>query len=142
VLTKWDHRYLGNAEYWAQFSKDPSTKVGACIYDSLGRPISNGYNGFTEGVSDDVATLPRDDKLRLTLHGETNAILFAERSIRGCIIAVTHPPCAQCASLLAQVGIVKVVTRKPEEQFAERWKRDYYLAQWVYEQKEIEYWEL
>ena len=107
---KWDTRMLQLAALTATWSKDPSTKVGAVITDGANRVVSQGYNGLPRGVSDDPAILAdRDEKLRRTIHAEMNAVLFAGRSVAGCTIYVTHPPCARCAAVLIQSGIARVV---------------------------------
>ena len=49
---KWDLRLLGLAEHVAQWSKDPSTQVGAVIADKKHRVLSLGFNGFARGVRD------------------------------------------------------------------------------------------
>lgn len=108
---RWDSYFLRMAVLTAGQSKDPSTKVGAVLADTANRVVSQGYNGLPRGVSDDPAILAdRDEKLRRTIHAEMNAVLFAERSIVGCSIYVTHPPCARCAAVLIQAGIRRVVT--------------------------------
>ena len=107
---KWNTRMLALAELVAGWSKDPSTQVGAVIADGSHRIVSQGYNGLPRGVSDDPAVLAdRDEKLRRTIHAEINAVLFAGRSVAGCTIYVTHPPCARCAAVLIQSGIARVV---------------------------------
>ena len=64
-MTKWDDRLLKLAEHVSQWSKDPSTKVGACIVDDNNRVISHGYNGFPKGVDDSPAYLnDREQKLQ------------------------------------------------------------------------------
>lgn len=124
-MSKWDRRFLGLANLVATWSKDPSTGVGAVIVDGKNRIVSMGFNGFPRAVKDDEAILDnRDEKLRRTIHAEENALLFAGRSVEGCTIYVTHPPCAHCAAKLIQAGIVRVVSRPPWNSFLERWADD------------------
>lgn len=124
-MTKWDRRFLGLANLVATWSKDPSTGVGAVIVDAKNRIVSMGFNGFPRAVHDDEANLnDRDEKLRRTIHAEENALLFAGRSVEGCTIYVTHPPCARCAAKIIQAGIVRVVSRPPWNSFVERWADD------------------
>jgi dCMP deaminase len=124
TLTTWDLRFLALAEHIAEWSKDPSTKVGAVV--SRGRlMVSMGFNGFPARVSD----LPeryadRDTKLRMTVHAEANAILHAHQPIHGCTLYVSAPPCASCAALIVQSGIFRIVYREPAPEFAERWRAD------------------
>jgi dCMP deaminase len=118
------------ARHVAKLSKDPSTKVGAVIFDRKGRIVSAGFNGLARGVRDTDARLNnRDLKLRMVLHAERNAISFATAPLDGCIIVVTHPCCAQCAASLIQSGITHVIYPAPTLEFRERWREDYVLAQ-------------
>lgn len=117
------------AQHVAKLSKDPSTKVGAVIFDPKRRIVSAGYNGFARGVEDKESRLTdRATKLKLTLHAEKNAILFATAPLEGCTIVVTHPCCAQCAAHIIQAGIKHVLWPKPSEDFLSRWAEDYALA--------------
>ena len=119
-LQKWA---LGMAEHVAKLSKDPSTKVGAVIFDDKRRIISAGYNGFARGVKDTSSRLhDRDTKYKLTLHAEANAILFATGALDGSTIVVTHPCCAQCAAQIIQAGIKHVVWPHPSREFLMRWR--------------------
>ena len=125
-LQKWA---LGMAEHVATLSKDPSTKVGAVIFDDKRRIVSAGYNGFARGVKDTSSRLhDRDTKYKLTLHAEANAILFATGALDGCTIVVTHPCCAQCAAQIIQSGIKHVVWPHPSREFLMRWKDNLTLS--------------
>lgn len=120
---------LGMAKHVAKLSKDPSTKVGAVIFDEKRRLVSAGYNGFARGVKDTQKRLnDRDTKLKLTLHAEKNAILFATAPLDGATIVVTHPCCSQCAAQVIQAGIKHVVWQKPSNDFILRWKDDLLLT--------------
>ena len=120
---------LGMAKHTAQLSKDPSTKVGAVIFDPKRRIVSAGYNGFARGVNDTPERLEnRDVKYRLVLHAEKNAIMFATAPLEGCTIVVTHPCCAQCAAIIIQSGIKHVLWPKPDAAFVSRWAEDMALT--------------
>ena len=138
---KWDRRFIGSAAFVAGWSKDPSTKVGAVITDPGNRVLSQGFNGFAKGIDDSETRLTnRAIKYRLAIHAETNAILFAQRSLEGCTIySWPIPPCAACASLIAQVGIVRVVSVPPSKDAISRWGDDLKLAQDIYAEAGIEY---
>lgn len=113
----------------SKLSKDPSTRVGAVIFDNKRRIVSAGYNGFARGVLDTPARLQtRDTKLKLTLHAEKNAILFATAPLDGATLVVTHPCCAQCAAQVVQAGIAHVMWRRPTTEFATRWAEDLALT--------------
>lgn len=120
---------IGMARHVALLSKDPSTKVGAVIFDPKRRIVSAGYNGFARGVPDDPKLLlDRDTKYKLILHAEKNAIMFATAPLDGCTLVVTHPCCAQCAGLLVQAGIKHVIWPKPDAAFLARWTDDLKLT--------------
>lgn len=120
---------LGMAKHVAKLSKDPSTKVGAVIFDPKRRLVSAGYNGFARGVRDTEARLnDRETKYKLVLHAEKNAIMFATASLNGCTLVVTHPCCAQCAALVIQAGIAHVMFPQPSFEFITRWADDLALT--------------
>jgi len=117
------------ARHVAKLSKDPSTKVGAVIFDPKGRIVSAGFNGLARGVKDTPERLnDRDLKLRMVLHAERNAISFATAPLEGCVMVVTHPCCAQCAASIIQAGIAHVMYPAPLAEFKARWAEDYELA--------------
>jgi dCMP deaminase len=114
----------------AKWSKDPSTQVGARI--TRGKIlVSEGFNGPPAGMQDDP-TISREAKLRRTIHAERNAVLFAQRDLSGCTIYVTHHPCSQCAALISQAGITRVVCPRPAPDFATRWAEDITEAQSIF----------
>lgn len=118
-MTKWDTRFIDLAKLVASWSKDPSTQVGAVIVDKDKRIVSTGFNGFPQGVDDEVTD--RDIKLLRTIHAEENALLFARRDVTGMTVYVTRPPCARCAAKLIQSGVSRVVYPLPPVDFVERW---------------------
>ena len=62
MLDKWDNRFYDLAAYIADWSKDPSTKVGAVIVDPKNkRIVSTGFNGFPFGVEDTAERLENRD---------------------------------------------------------------------------------
>lgn len=120
-LKKWDPRFLEMAELVSQWSKDPSTKVGAVIVDpETQRIVSLGYNGFPQRVADTAERLElRETKYDLVIHAEMNALQFAERSVKGCTLYVYPlPPCIRCATQIIQAGIKRVVA---PSSWPERW---------------------
>ncbi len=128
---KWDVRFLELAEHIANWSKDPSTKVG-CVVVGEDREIrSTGFNGFPRGIEDNEGRLnDRDKKYPLICHAEENAIMHAARigvSLKGSTAFVTWPPCSRCARSLIQAGIREVVystKNKPPE----RWTEDFKIS--------------
>lgn len=136
-MTNWPARYVSLAEYISNWSKDPSTQVGAVLFRRDGSIISMGYNGFPRGVKDDPALLSdRDMKLKLTIHAEENAILAAVRNgstVEGACLAVTHHPCSRCAAKLSQAGI-RQIYYKSDLDFEERWAADVDVAESIFNQ--------
>lgn len=138
-MNKWDKRFISLARHVAQWSKDPSTKVGAVIVDENKRIISLGFNGFPIGVMDtDDLLSNRELKLQAILHAEENAILFAKQDLSKCTLYVWPlMTCAKCASKIIQSGIKKVVScnlnRRPE------WENNFKLARQLFDQSGVEY---
>jgi len=126
---KWDERYINLAKHIADWSKDPSTKVGAVIVDNKGRIASLGFNGFPQKISDNHRLNDRDEKYNVIVHAEANAILFANKDLSGYTI-YTYPfqPCSRCAGLIIQSGIKRVVTVKDDNP---RWKKDFYTSEQI-----------
>ena len=118
---KWDRRFLKIAESISEWSKDPSTKVGAIITNDI-KIISMGYNGLPQSTPDYPEILNvREVKYQYIIHAEVNAVLSAKQDLKGCTI-YTSPflPCPRCASILVQSGISRVVSSKCKN---ERWKQ-------------------
>ena len=111
----WDDYFMGVSLLAADRSKDPSTRVGACIVSDDNRILSTGYNGFPQGCSDDDFPWNRDESLGETkynfvVHAELNAILNAGgKSLIGSRIFVSLFPCHECAKAIIQSGVKEVV---------------------------------
>lgn len=105
-----DLRYLRMAHIWAENSYCTRRKVGALIVKDK-MIISDGYNGMPSGFpnvceGEDGLTLP------CVLHAEANAITKIARSGNnsdGATLYVTDSPCIECAKLIIQAGIRRVV---------------------------------
>ncbi|MCR1808844.1 deoxycytidylate deaminase [Haploplasma modicum] len=109
----WDQYFMGVASLSALRSKDPNTRVGACIVNDENRIIGIGYNGFPKGVSDDLFPWGNnetlfDSKYAYVVHAEANAILNATSSVKDATIYVTLFPCNECSKLIIQSGIKKI----------------------------------
>lgn len=114
INEKWDKRYLEIARTVGEWSKDPSTKIGAVIVGDKGQIISQGYNGFPRGIEDTKERYnDRPTKYKLVVHAEANALynaLHTGASTDGATIYVTAlPTCHECAKALIQAGIKRVV---------------------------------
>ena len=107
---KLDCRYLQMARIWAQNSYCQRRQVGALIVKNK-MIISDGYNGTPmgfENVCEDENGLSKP----YVLHAEANAITKVARSgnsSEGATLYVTASPCIECAKLIIQAGIVRVV---------------------------------
>jgi dCMP deaminase len=137
---KWDRRFIELARHIAQWSKDPSTKVG-CVVVGPDREIrSTGFNGFPRGITDDMERLmDRDQKYPLICHAEENAIMHAARigvALKSCAAYVTWPPCTRCARSLVQAGVGEVVFPGNLE-IPERWRGDFDLSMRMFEEAGI-----
>ena len=105
-----DKRYLRMAFIWAENSYCRRRKVGAIIVKDQ-MIISDGYNGTPAGFEnvcedEDGTTKP------YVLHAEANAITKVARSnnsSEGSTLYVTASPCVECAKLIIQAGIRRVV---------------------------------
>ena len=111
---KWGIRMLQMAKLVSTFSKDPSTKVGAVLYNPRRNTIiTTGYNGFPRGTMDNEALyLDREMKYPRVVHAEANAIVEAAAqgvSTQGSYLACTHTPCADCAGLIIQAGVTRII---------------------------------
>ena len=107
---KFDQRYLDMARIWAQNSYCQRRQVGALVVKN-NMIISDGYNGTPSGFEnvcedDNGVTKP------YVLHAEANAITKLARSSNnseGSTIYITASPCIECAKLIIQAGIKRVV---------------------------------
>lgn len=107
----WNERFVGLAAHVAEWSKDPSKKVGAVIVNDNKHVLSMGYNGFPRGVEDGPGRY--SDKLLkriLVSHAERNALDNAPTSVEGATLYSTLFPCNECAKGIIQRGIKTVVT--------------------------------
>lgn len=112
VLT-WDQYFMAMAHLAAFRSKDPNTRVGACIVNPQKRVVGLGYNGFPHGCNDDTYPWERsgdylETKYPYVVHAELNAILNSIQNLQGCSLYVSLFPCNECAKAVIQSGISKV----------------------------------
>lgn len=136
---KWDARFLNLAEHVAQWSRDPSTQVGAVIVRPNKTIASIGYNGFPRGVDDSPARYAdRDAKYKFVVHAEANAIVAAQELLEGfAIFTWPFPPCSDCAGLIVQSGIKYVVAPKPSREQIERWGDSFMIAETIFIEGEV-----
>lgn len=110
----WNEYFMEIAKLSAKRSKDPSTQVGACIVNTENKIVGIGYNGFPIGIDDDELSWSREGdflntKYPYVCHAEMNAIMNCTQLPKGCTIYVTLFPCNECAKLVIQSGIKKVI---------------------------------
>ena len=111
---KYDKAYLRIAKEWGNLSYCQRKKVGAIIVKDK-MIISDGYNGTPAGFEnicedENGATKP------YVLHAEANAISKIAKSGNssdGATLYVTTSPCIECAKLIIQAGIKRVVYAEP-----------------------------
>lgn len=112
VRKSWDEYFMDISEKVATRATCDRLHVG-CVIVKNKKIVSTGYNGsvFGESHCDEVGHLYNDqNRCVRTIHAEQNAILYANRDeLKGATAYVTHQPCENCAKLLVQSGVKKVV---------------------------------
>ncbi len=115
-----DRTYLEMAKVWAQLSKAERKKVG-CLIVKDGQIISDGYNGTPKGYDNECETVNEkfldkaENKLqtkREVLHAESNALMKLAKSTnssKDSTIYLTMSPCFDCAKLIIQAEVERVV---------------------------------
>ena len=109
-----DVTYLKMAHIWAGLSKAKRKKVG-CLIVKDGMIISDGFNGTPKGFDNNceaslgfTGLVTKEE----VLHAESNAITKLAKSTQssdGATIYITCSPCVQCAKLIIQAGIKRLV---------------------------------
>ncbi|MDR3252649.1 MAG: dCMP deaminase family protein [Tannerella sp.] len=105
-----DRRYLRMAKIWAESSYCKRRQVGALIVKDQ-MIISDGYNGTPSGF-ENVCEDENNVTKPYVLHAEANAITkvaASNNNSRGATIYVTSSPCIECAKLIIQAGIRRIV---------------------------------
>ena len=115
-----DETYLKMSEIWSGLSKARRKKVG-CLIVKDGAIISDGYNGTPKNFDNNCEHNPNPDLYHKlvtkpeVLHAESNAITKLAKSTQssdGATMYITISPCIECAKLIIQSGIKRVVFRK------------------------------
>jgi dCMP deaminase len=108
--TKYDLAYLRMAIEWGKLSHCERKKVGALIVKD-GMIISDGFNGTPSGFENYCEDEQGYTKWYV-LHAEANAILKVAKSTNSCkgaVLYLTLSPCRECAKLIHQAGIRRLV---------------------------------
>lgn len=109
---QFDKSYLKLAGIWAENSYCNRRKVGALIVKDR-MIISDGYNGTPSGFPN-ICENENGITYPYVLHAEANAITKVAKSNNssvGATLYVTAAPCMECAKLIIQAGITRVVYR-------------------------------
>lgn len=126
--TRTDMAWLRAAlAFGTTMSKDPETKVGACVVSPDNMRASFGYNGFPMGVPDTPESwADKELKNALVQHAELNALAKAPFSVEGATCYVTLKPCHHCLGALVNARVDRVAWLGPEPyvsmQNATHWK--------------------
>lgn len=107
---KIDKRYLQMAGIWATNSYCKRRQVGALLVKEK-MIISDGYNGTPSGFENRCEDENNNTKAYV-LHAEANAITKVAKSnnsSEGSTLYITTSPCIECAKLIIQAGIIRVV---------------------------------
>ena len=107
---KFDRSYLEMAAVWAKNSYCQRRQVGAILVKDR-MIISDGYNGTPSGF-ENVCEDENGVTKPYVLHAEANAITKVAKSSNsslGATLYVTASPCIECAKLIIQAGITRVV---------------------------------
>ena len=111
----WDEYFMGVALLSGRRSKDPSTRVGACIVNNRNKIVGAGYNGLPIGCNDEDFPWEKqgeflNTKYPYVCHAELNAILNnIGMDLSGCRIFTALFPCNECSKAIIQSGIKEVI---------------------------------
>jgi len=124
IRPSWDQTWMVVADAVAKRSRCSRAQIGAAIVSPNQRIASTGYNGpaATLDVDGDcinwcpraqgVAPLDNMYDACPSIHAEANALLYVDRSkIEGGTIYITDVACMQCAKLVSNSGVSRVVMR-------------------------------
>lgn len=106
-----DSRYLRMARIWAENSYCQRRKVGAILVKEQ-MIISDGFNGTPAGFENICEDVNSGLTKPYVLHAEANAITKVARSnnsSEGSTLYITASPCLECAKLIIQAGIKRIV---------------------------------
>ena len=132
---KWKVRYLQLAKEVANWSKDPSSRIGSVAVGDRGQLLAQGYNGFPRGIADNPDRYDvRETKYKYVVHAEMNVIYNAGYngvSLDGATLFVWGlPVCSECAKGIIQVGIKHIVM--PSQSVPESWATSWAFTQHLF----------
>jgi len=105
----WHETWMSIARTVAERSYDPRLKVGAIIVSKDNtRLLSLGYNGNYRGGPNEPDSL--DPGQSGFIHAEMNALVKCDYNFnQDKIMYLTHSPCVQCAKLIVNANISRIV---------------------------------
>jgi dCMP deaminase len=136
-LSDWDRRYLGLAQHVAQWSKDPSTKVGAVAVGETKNLLAAGFNGVPPGIADDARLENREWKYEHVVHAELNALFNATFPVHE--LFVTQPCCHRCAVHILAKRTVKRIVAIYTPEFMSRWHKSVSATENVFMEAGVEF---
>ena len=108
--SRYDQYYIDLAHVTSSMSYDTKTKVG-CLIVKDGQILSQGWNGMPSGMDNDMRC-GNGHTRREVIHSEANALMKLARnggSSEDSTLYSTHSPCWECAKLILQSGIARIV---------------------------------
>jgi deoxycytidylate deaminase len=135
---------MDTARHFAQFSKDPATKVGAvAVKDN--RVVATGWNGFPRWFEDrpeDYAD--REFKDHHVVHAEKNCVFNSARegvSLLGTVVYVHGMiVCNKCAGALVQAGVKAVhMAGPPPKEIRQRWLDEFAETRYTFQKCWVDY---
>ncbi len=120
----WDEVWLAVAETVSKRSRCSRAQMGAAIVSHDQHIVATGYNGPAATWPESGECMNWCDRAKGTapldniydacpaIHAEANALMYVDRSrSQGGTMYITAPPCTQCAKLISNSGITRVVCR-------------------------------
>lgn len=110
-MSKYDNMYLKIAKVASEQSEATRLKVG-CVFVRDDAVLSIGFNGTPPHYHTNKCEGEDGQTLKCVVHAEQNAILKSARegvSLKDATVYITHSPCHTCSSMLASVGVKRVV---------------------------------
>lgn len=116
LRVSWDEYFINIASVVASRSTCDRAQVGTVLVRE-NRLLTTGFNGSVSGLEhcDDIGHLMVEGHCIRTVHSEANAIIQAVLhgvSTAGATAYITHTPCMQCAKMLINAGIARIVYLK------------------------------
>lgn len=113
-----DRLLMATARLWAARGTCCRARVG-CVISKDGRILVQGYNGTPRGLPH--CQHDADDPCTIAVHAEANAIAYASKvgvALVGSEMHSTRVPCTNCAMLIINSGITRVVYRENHRDMA------------------------